>query len=86
MEGIRLPTGIMNKVWKESWTTVVSESGTRGLRRWEVIRNRKVPVDQPQVQQMLNEYMNHFNKVPENQFDAHPEIWDYQPPLTQDFA
>ena len=59
----------------------VSESGTRGLRRLEVVRNRKVPVDQAQVQQTWNGCVNHFNKVPENQFDVHPETWDYQPPL-----
>ena len=51
----------------------VPESGTRGLRRLEVARKRKVLVDQAQGQQTLNECVNDFNKVPENQFDAHPE-------------
>ena len=53
---------------------LVSESGTRGLRRVQVVRNRKVPVDQAQVQQKLNECMNHFNKVPENQSDMEPDM------------
>ena len=60
---------------------LVSENGTRGLRRLEVVRTRKVPIDQAQVQLTLNECVNHFNKVPENEFDAHPQNWDYQPPL-----
>ena len=64
---------------------LVSESGTRGLRR-EVVRNRKVPVDQAQVQRTLNNCVNHFNKVPENQFDMHPGNWDYQPPLHIEFC
>ena len=51
----------------------VSESGTGGLRRLDVVRNRKVLVDQAQVHQTLNECVTHFNKVPENQSDAHPE-------------
>ena len=59
----------------------MSESGTRGLRRLEVVRNKKVPVDQAQVQQTLDECGNHFNKIPENQSAEHPESWDYQPPL-----
>ena len=45
---------------------LVSESGTRGLERLKVVRKRKVPVDQAQVQQTLNEYVNHFNKVQDN--------------------
>ena len=65
---------------------LISESGTRGLRRLEVVRNRKVQVDQAQVQQTLNECVNHFNKVPENQFDAHPEKWEYQTPLYTGFS
>ena len=65
---------------------LVSESITRGLRRLEVVRNRKVPVDQAQVQQTVNECVNHFNKVPENQFDAHSENWDYQQPLYTGFC
>ena len=60
---------------------LVSESGAIDLRRLEVARNRKVPVDQAQVQRTFNECRNHFNKVPENQIDMHPENWDYQPPL-----
>ena len=40
---------------------LVSESGTRGLRRLEVVRNRKVVVDQTQVQRMLNECVNHLS-------------------------
>ena len=58
---------------------LVSERGTRGLRRLEVGGNRKV--DQAHVQQMLNECVNHFNKVSQNQFDIHPENWVYQPAL-----
>ena len=65
---------------------LLSESGIGDLRRLEVARNRKVPVDQAQVQQTLNECVNHFNKVPENQFDVHPENWDYQPPLYTGFC
>ena len=60
---------------------LVSESSTRCLIRLEVVRNRKVPIDQAQVQQMLNECVNHLNKVPEYKFDAHLENGDYQPPL-----
>ena len=44
-------------------------------------QKQKVPVDQAQVQQALNECVNHFNKVTENQFDTHPENWEDQPPL-----
>ena len=58
---------------------LVSESSARGLRRLEVVRNRKVLVDQAQVQQTLNKCVNHFNKVPENQSDVHPKNWNYQP-------
>ena len=64
---------------------LISESGTRGLKRLEVVRNRKVPVDQAQVQQTLNEYMNNLKKIPENQTDVHQENWDYQPPLYTGF-
>ena len=67
--------------------SLVSESGARGLRRLDVFRNRKVPVDQARVQQTSIEFVNNFNKVPENQFDANPENWDYQqPPGTLDFV
>ena len=52
----------------------------------EVVRNGKVPVDQEQVQQKLNECLNNFNKVPENRFDGHPENWDYQPALYTGFC
>ena len=65
---------------------LVSQSSKRGLRRLEVVRNRKVLVEEAQVQQRLNECMNHFNNVPENTFDAHPENWDYQPPLYTGFC
>ena len=40
-------------------------------------QKQKVPVDQAQVQQTLNECVNHFDKVLENQSDAHPENWDF---------
>ena len=65
---------------------LVPESGTRGVRTLKFVRNRKVPVDQAQLQQMLNESVNNFNKVPENQFDAHPEKWDYQSALKTGFC
>ena len=29
------------------------------------------------MQQTLNKCVNHFNEVPENQFDAHAENWEY---------
>ena len=84
MEGIchrRLVSESGKRVRSES-QRLVSESG---LRRLEVVRNRKVPVDQAQVQWTLNECVNHFNKVPDNQLDAHPENWDNQPPLDTGF-
>ena len=64
----------------------VLESCTNGLRRLQVIRTRKVPVEQAQVQQTLNKCMNHFNKVPENQSDAHPDNLGYQLPLYTGFC
>ena len=64
----------------------VSESVTRGLRRLEVVRNRKVPVAQAQVQHILNECVINFNKVPENQFDVHPENGDYELPTYAGFC
>ena len=62
-----------------------SESGRRVLKKLEVVRNRKGPVDQAQVQQTLNECVNHSNEVLENQVDAHPENCNYQPPLYIEF-